>query len=97
MATTQCPPSSDYHGDTLTPVQRSERMGRVRGQNTKPEMAVRKLLHSLGNRCHLHTAELPGKPDIVFRKRCKAIFVHGCFWRLHEGWTRNQAALRDAG
>lgn len=49
-----------------------------------PEMAVRKLLHSLGYRYRLHVKDLPGKPDIVFRPRRKVIFVHGCFWHLHE-------------
>ena len=27
----------------------------------------------------LHVAGLPGKPDLVFAGRRKAIFVHGCF------------------
>jgi DNA mismatch endonuclease (patch repair protein) len=26
---------------------------------------------------------LPGKPDIVFALRRRAIFVHGCFWHGH--------------
>src|SRR5687768_9871866 len=46
--------------------------------NTRPEVAVRSLLHALGYRFRLHASELPGKPDIVFRKRKIAIFVHGC-------------------
>ena len=49
-----------------------------------PEMVVRKLLHSLGYRFRLHVKTLPGKPDIVFTRRKKAIFVHGCFWHQHE-------------
>ncbi len=51
--------------------------------NTRPEMAVRKILHALGYRYRLHAADLPGKPDIVFRSRKLAIFVHGCFWHQH--------------
>jgi DNA mismatch endonuclease (patch repair protein) len=50
----------------------------------KPELLVRKLVHSMGHRYRLHAKELPGKPDIVFRKRKKVIFVHGCFWHSHE-------------
>jgi len=69
--------------DTLTPEQRSERMSRVRGKNTKPEMAVRSLAHRLGYRFRLHRSDLPGKPDLVFPSRRKAIFVHGCFWHRH--------------
>ena len=58
-------------------------MGRVRGRDTKPEMVVRRLLHGMGYRYRLHAKDLPGRPDIVFRKRRLAIFVHGCFWHRH--------------
>ncbi|WP_453962500.1 very short patch repair endonuclease [Amorphus suaedae] len=69
--------------DTLSPSQRSERMKQVRGRNTKPEMAVRRLAHGLGYRYRLHRRDLPGKPDLVFGPRKKVIFVHGCFWHRH--------------
>lgn len=41
------------------------------------------MLHGLGYRFRLHRKELPGKPDIVFLRRKRAIFVHGCFWHGH--------------
>jgi len=69
--------------DTLTPEQRSERMSRVRGRDTKPELLVRRLVHSMGYRYRLHRRDLPGKPDLVFPARRKVIFVHGCFWHRH--------------
>jgi len=69
--------------DTLTPTQRSERMSRVRSKDTKPEMAVRRLVHGLGYRYRLHGRKLPGHPDLVFASRRKVIFVHGCFWHRH--------------
>jgi DNA mismatch endonuclease, patch repair protein len=69
--------------DTLTPQQRSERMRLVRGSDTKPEMAVRRLIHGMGYRYRLHVGKLPGKPDLVFPSRGKIIFVHGCFWHRH--------------
>ena len=69
--------------DSLSPAMRSERMGRVRGRDTKPEMIVRRLLHRMGYRYRLHAKDLPGQPDIVFRRRRRAIFVHGCFWHRH--------------
>ena len=47
-------------------------------------------MHGLGYRYRLHAADLPGRPDLVFRSRRKAVFVHGCFWHRHEGCTRNQ-------
>jgi DNA mismatch endonuclease, patch repair protein len=71
--------------DTLTPRQRSERMSRVHAKDTQPELIVRQLLHRLGYRYRIHWKHLPGRPDIVFRNRRKAIFVHGCFWHRHEG------------
>ena len=58
-------------------------MGRVRGRDTKPEMVVRRLLHAMGYRYRLQARDLPGRPDIVFRGRRKAILVHGCFWHRH--------------
>jgi DNA mismatch endonuclease (patch repair protein) len=69
--------------DTLSPAERSERMSRVKAKNTKPEIAVRKLVYGLGYRYRLHARDLPGSPDLVFRQRQKVIFVHGCFWHRH--------------
>jgi DNA mismatch endonuclease (patch repair protein) len=69
--------------DTLSPSERSKRMALVRGKSTKPEMLVRRLVHGMGYRYRLHAADLPGKPDLVFRRRKRVIFVHGCFWHRH--------------
>jgi DNA mismatch endonuclease (patch repair protein) len=71
--------------DTLSPAERSERMSRIRSKDTRPELIVRRLLHFLNFRYRLHKRMLPGMPDIVFAKRKKAIFVHGCFWHQHPG------------
>ncbi|MFP4896827.1 very short patch repair endonuclease [Paraburkholderia sp. EG304] len=71
--------------DSLTPAERSERMSRIKGKNTKPELIVRSLVHRMGYRYRLHPKELPGRPDLVFASRRKVIFVHGCFWHRHEG------------
>jgi len=69
--------------DHLNPERRSDNMRRIRAQDTKPEMTVRRILFGLGLRYRLHARELPGIPDIVFRKEKIAIFVHGCFWHQH--------------
>ena len=70
--------------DSLTTDERSERMGRIKGKDTKPEMLVRRMTHGMGYRYRLHDKRLPGHPDLVFPSRRKVIFVHGCFWHRHE-------------
>lgn len=65
------------------PSDASSRMRAVKRSNTKPELIVRKLLHSLGLRFRLHVADLPGTPDILLPKHRTIIFVHGCFWHRH--------------
>ena len=70
--------------DTLTRQQRSERMSRIGGKNTKPELMVRMLLSSRGYRYRLHGKDLPGRPDIVFPGRKRVVFVHGCMWHQHD-------------
>jgi DNA mismatch endonuclease (patch repair protein) len=69
--------------DTLSKQERSERMSRVRHKDTKPELIVRSLVHHMGFRYKLHDRSLPGNPDLVFPRRQKIIFVHGCFWHRH--------------
>jgi DNA mismatch endonuclease (patch repair protein) len=71
--------------DFLTPAQRSERMSRIRGKDSQPELALRRVLHHLGLRYRLHAKDLPGKPDLVFPRYKAVVFVHGCFWHRHEG------------
>lgn len=63
-------------------------MARVRSKDTGPELTLRRALHAAGLRYRLHAPELPGKPDIVFRRAKLAIFVHGCFWHRHSHCRR---------
>ena len=85
--------SKDYFGltilllvtDTLTIAERSRLMAKIKGKNTRPEIAVRSLLHRAGYRFRIHVASLPGKPDVVLPKYRTVIFVHGCFWHRHKG------------
>ena len=60
-------------------------MSRIRGENTKPELAVRSILHRMGYRFRTSDKALPVKPDIVLPKYRAVIFVHGCFWHRHPG------------
>ena len=71
--------------DIVSPEQRSYIMGRIRGKDTKPEIIVRSICHSMGLRYRLHRKDLPGSPDLVFPKFRLCLFVHGCFWHRHSG------------
>ena len=69
--------------DKISKDRRSDNMRRIHSKDTKPEMSLRKLVHSLGYRYRLHRKNLPGHPDMVFTSRRKVIFMHGCFWHQH--------------
>ena len=59
-------------------------MSAVRSRDTQPELVIRRGLHARGFRYRLHSAELPGKPDIVLPKYHAVVLVHGCFWHGHD-------------
>jgi DNA mismatch endonuclease (patch repair protein) len=69
--------------DRIRPEIRSNNMSKIRAKNTKPELIVRKLVYKLGYRYRVNLAELPGSPDLVFSRKKKIIFIHGCFWHRH--------------
>jgi DNA mismatch endonuclease, patch repair protein len=77
--------------DHLSPSERSRNMAKIKGRNTVPELAVRRLIHKLGFRFRLHYPKLIGKPDIVLPRHKKIVLVHGCFWHLHD-CKRGQSA-----
>ena len=70
--------------DIINKEQRSWNMSRITAKNTKPEIAVRKMIYKMGYRYRLHRKNLPGKPDIVFGPMNLALFVNGCFWHRHD-------------
>lgn len=72
---------ADVHSNLI----RSYNMSQIRSKDTKPELIIRRFLHSKGYRFRLHDTKLPGKPDIVLKKLKTGIFVHGCFWHGHKG------------
>ena len=71
--------------DNKSAEERSLNMSRIRSEDTRPEMIVRRALRAAGYGYRLHAAGLPGKPDIVMKGRRIAVFVHGCFWHAHTG------------
>ena len=74
--------------DRMTPQQRHDCMSHIRSRNTKPEVLLRKKLHSLGYRYRVNVRKLPGTPDIVLSKYRTCIFVNGCFWHGHQGCSK---------
>ena len=69
--------------DRLTPEKRRWNMSRIKGRDTKPELVIRSMLHSMGFRFKLSDKNLPSRPDIVLPKYKVAIFINGCFWHRH--------------
>ncbi len=76
---------------------RSRMMSEIKGKNTKPELKLRRALHTRGLRYRLHEKKLPGKPDLVFPKYNAVVFVHGCFWHRHKccKYTTNPATRAE--
>ena len=62
---------------------RSEQMARIKGRDTKPELLLRRRLHSLGMRYRVHLRTPQGRADVVFCRAKLAVFVDGSFWH---GW-----------
>jgi DNA mismatch endonuclease, patch repair protein len=58
-------------------------MSRIRGRDTKVELAIRKELHKRGHRFRVNAPSLAGKPDVVFTKIGLVLFIDGDFWH---GW-----------
>ena len=81
--------------DTVEPEKRSWIMSRVRSKDTTPELFVRSALHRAGFRFRLHRRDLPGNPDMVLPKHNSVVFVHGCFWHMHDckafRWPKSNA------
>jgi len=88
------------------------RMQDQSARDTRPELALRRLLHVSGLRYRVDRAPLPGlrrRADVVFGRARVAVFVDGCFWhgcpehgtrpRSNEQWWRDKLErnrLRDA-
>jgi DNA mismatch endonuclease (patch repair protein) len=70
--------------DRINPERRSANMAAIQGRDTKPELAVRRVLRTLRVGYRLHVKGLPGRPDIVMQGRRSVIFIHGCFWHRHK-------------
>jgi len=83
------PRFNEESGFYTTP-ERSRIMGKIRGKNTKPELAFRKALWAAGYRYRIDYRKLVGRPDIVLKKYKTAIFIDGEFWHGHHWQERKQ-------
>ena len=66
--------------DRFSKETRSRIMSRIRGKDTGPELAVRRMLWSHGFRYRIHDRTVLGTPDVSNKRRRLAVFVDGCFW-----------------
>jgi DNA mismatch endonuclease (patch repair protein) len=78
----------------ITTPERSRLMKKIRLKNTQPEIILRKELTKLGLRYRLHSAKLPGKPDLVLNKFKLVIFIDGEFWHGFE-WKKKKPTIKS--
>jgi len=86
------PRFNEESGFYTTP-ERSKIMGRIRGKNTKPELAFRKALWAAGYRYRIDYKKLIGKPDIVLKKYKTAIFIDGEYWHGYK-WEERKPKVK---
>lgn len=86
------PRFNEASGFYTTP-ERSKIMGKIRGKNTKPELAFRKALYAQGYRYRIDYKQLIGKPDIVLNKYKTVIFIDGDYWHAHN-WEERKPKIK---
>src|SRR5258708_17543985 len=77
--------------DNLSQLLRSKVMRSIKSKDTRPELAVRAIVFSLGYRYRLHKPKLPGPPDLIFSGKKNVIFVLDWFWHVHQHSSRSPA------
>src|SRR5680860_33797 len=86
------PRFNEESGFYTTP-KRSKIMSKIRGKNTKPELAFRKALYAAGYRYRIDYKKLIGKPDILLKKYKTAIFIDGEYWHGHN-WSERKPKVK---
>lgn len=86
------PRFNEESGFYTTP-ERSKIMGKIRGKNTKPELAFRKALWQAGYRYRIDYKKLIGKPDIALKKYKTVIFIDGEYWHGHN-WSARKPKVK---
>ena len=87
------PRFNEESGFYTTP-ERSKIMGKIRGKNTKPELAFRKGLYAKGYRYRIDYKKLIGRPDIVLKKHKTVIFIDGEFWHGYN-WKERKKRIKS--
>ncbi|MFD2587945.1 very short patch repair endonuclease [Croceitalea marina] len=86
------PRFNEKSGFYTTP-ERSKIMGKIRGKNTKPELAFRKALYAAGYRYRIDYKKLIGKPDIALKKYKTVIFIDGEYWHGYN-WEERKPKIK---
>lgn len=76
-----------------TSLSRSENMKKIKSTNTKVEKQLRKEIWKLGYRYRLHSKEILGKPDLIFKKYKIVVFVDGEFWHGYN-WMEKKKRIK---
>ncbi|MBD1259955.1 very short patch repair endonuclease [Maribacter polysiphoniae] len=87
------PRFNEESGFYTTP-ERSKIMAKIRGKNTKPELAFRKALWAKGYRYRIDSRKLIGRPDIVLNKYKTVVFIDGEFWHGFQ-WEERKEKLKS--
>lgn len=86
------PRFNEESGFYTTP-ERSKIMGKIKGKNTKPELAFRKTLWAAGYRYRIDYKKLIGKPDIALKKYKTVIFIDGEYWHGYN-WEERKPKVK---
>ncbi len=89
----QVPKFAEENG-FYTTAERSKNMSKIRGKDTKPEVALRKAVWQLGYRYRKNHKKLAGKPDLAFTRQKVAVFVDGEFWHGHN-WEEKKHRIKS--
>jgi len=86
------PRFNEESGFYTTP-KRSKIMSKIRGKNTKPELAFRKALYAAGYRYRIDYKKLIGKPDIALKKHKTVVFIDGEYWHGYN-WEERKPKVK---
>jgi DNA mismatch endonuclease (patch repair protein) len=73
---------------------RSQLMSKIHSTNTKSEILLRTELKKLRFKFDVNCRDLPGTPDIVFRKNKVVVFMDGEFWHGYK-WEDKKKKIKS--